>query len=34
MFFGKNTDEGDNPMKNPHIYNVEGTIGCHPVDNL
>jgi hypothetical protein len=23
MFFGKIADEGDNPLKNPDIYNVE-----------
>jgi hypothetical protein len=24
MFFGKIADEGDNPLNNPDIYNVEG----------
>jgi hypothetical protein len=30
MFFGKNADEGDNPMKNPDIYNVEGNNRLSP----
>jgi hypothetical protein len=24
MFYGKFADEGDNPVNNPKIYNVEG----------
>ena len=24
MFFGKFADEGDNPVNNPNIYNVDG----------
>ena len=24
MFYGKFSDEGDNPVNNPNIYNIEG----------
>ena len=30
MFFGKFADEGDNPVNNPNIYNVEGNHWLSP----
>jgi hypothetical protein len=29
MFYWKFTDEGDNPVNNPNIYNVEGDNSLH-----
>jgi hypothetical protein len=30
MFYGKYVEEGDKPVKNPNIYNVEGNNRLSP----